>query len=104
MAAQYFQTIQEQGTKMHEQNVKIKQLEKRVAQMKGSTKIQEEIIALKTKRAENEKKMQEKICALEAERTKADRELETERTKADKELGECESELKMAEEDDEESQ
>jgi ABC-type phosphate transport system auxiliary subunit len=86
-------TIQEQQAKILEQQIEIKKLEKRIAQMKGSTKIQEEILALKAKRIETERTIQEEIRALEAERTKADEELE-----------ERERELKMAEENSNEDQ
>jgi hypothetical protein len=89
-AKAHSQTIREQEAKILEQQIKIKRLEKRVAQMKGSTKIQEEILALKAKRVEAEKKIQEEVLAHEAERAKADEDLE-----------ERERELKMAEEDGE---
>jgi chromosome segregation ATPase len=89
-AKTHSQTIREQQAKILEQQIKIKKLEKRVAQMKGSTKIQEEILTLKAKRVETEKKIQEEVRAHEAELAKAD-----------EDLRERERELKMAEEDGE---
>ncbi|KAG9760789.1 hypothetical protein KCU73_g2714, partial [Aureobasidium melanogenum] len=75
---------------INEQNAQIKKLEKRIAQMKGSKKIQEEILALKAKRVDAEKKNEEEIAALKAKH--AETGIET-----DKELQECERELEMAE-------
>ena len=83
--------LEEKSQTIEEQQNKIKKLERRLAQMKGSTKIQEEILALKSKRAEAEKRIEEEIRAHEAELAKADEELE-----------QCERELKMAEEDSKE--
>lgn len=75
---------------INEQNTRIKTLEKRIAQMKGSKKIQEEILALKSKRADAEKKIKEEMAALKAKYAEAD-------VETDKELWERERELEMAE-------
>ncbi|KAH0163709.1 hypothetical protein KCU67_g5450, partial [Aureobasidium melanogenum] len=71
---------------INEQKTQIKKLEKRIAQMKGSKKIQEEILALKAKRVDAEKKNEEEIAALKAKH--AETGIET-----DKELQEREREL-----------
>jgi superfamily II RNA helicase len=81
--------VEEQQTKIRQQQAKITTLEKRIAQMKGSTKIQEEILMLKAKRVETEKKIQEEV-----------REHKVRRAEADEKLKERERELQMADEDD----
>lgn len=57
--------------------------------MKGSKRIQEEILALKAKRAEAEKKIEHELLMLNVHRTEVDKELE-----------QCEKELEMSEEPD----
>ncbi|KAH0360467.1 hypothetical protein KCU65_g9362, partial [Aureobasidium melanogenum] len=81
--------------KINEQTTQIKRLEKRIAQMKGSKQIQEEILALKAKRAHAERKIEEEIAALKAKRAESGIE-------ADKELQERERELEMAEDSEDE--
>lgn len=81
--------------KINEQHTQIKKLEKRIAQMKGSKQIQEEILAIKTKRANAERKIEEEIAALKARR--AETGIET-----DKELQERERELEMVEDSEDE--
>ncbi|KAG9694298.1 hypothetical protein KCU95_g9132, partial [Aureobasidium melanogenum] len=81
--------------KMEEAQKVIKKLEKRIAQMKGSKQIQEEILALKAKRANAERKIEEEIAALKAKR--AETGIET-----DKELQERERELEMVEDSEDE--
>lgn len=81
--------------KINEQHTQIKRLEKRIAQMKGSKQIQEEILALKAKRAYVERKIEEEIAALKAKR--AETGIET-----DKELQERERELEMVEDSEDE--
>jgi hypothetical protein len=93
VAEERSQWILEQQNKIQEQQDKITRLERRIAQMKGSSKIQEEILALKAKRLDTEKRIQEEVLAHEAERAQADEELK-----------ERERELKMAEQDGEEAQ
>ncbi|KAH0345283.1 hypothetical protein KCU81_g4425, partial [Aureobasidium melanogenum] len=81
--------------KINEQHTQIKKLAKRIAQMKGSKQIQEEILALKAKRANAERKIEEEIAALKAKR--AETGIET-----DKELQERERELEMVEDSEDE--
>lgn len=63
--------IQEEQAKNHEQNVKIKKLEKKIAQMKASTKIHRESLALKLKRILT--KIQEETQALNIDARKPTR-------------------------------
>jgi chromosome segregation ATPase len=79
-----------------EKYTQIKKLEKKIAQMKGSKKIQEEILALKAKRADAKKKIEEEMAALKAKYAESD-------VETDKELRERERELEMAEDRNEES-
>ncbi|CAD0094814.1 unnamed protein product [Aureobasidium mustum] len=87
---QNVKTINEQHTQIKEQHTQIKKLEKRIAQMKGSEKIQEEILALKAKRADAEKKIEREIATLKAKHTEVG-------VETDKELQERERELEMVE-------
>ncbi|KAG9522821.1 hypothetical protein KCU93_g6880, partial [Aureobasidium melanogenum] len=87
---QWMKSDEQKLKTINEQNAQIKKLEKRIAQMKGSKKIQEEILALKAKRVDAEKKNEEEIAALKAKH--AETGIET-----DKELQERERELDMAE-------
>lgn len=79
-----------------EKHTQIKKLEKKIAQMKGSKRIQEEILALKAKRADAKKKIEEEMAALKAKYAESD-------VETDKELRERERELEMAEDRNEES-
>ncbi|KAG9590035.1 hypothetical protein KCU77_g8956, partial [Aureobasidium melanogenum] len=80
---------------INEQNTQIRKLEKWIAQMKGSKKIQEEILALKAKRADAKKKDEREIVALKAKHAEAG-------VETDKELKERERELEMVEDGNEE--
>ncbi|KAG9590772.1 hypothetical protein KCU77_g7705, partial [Aureobasidium melanogenum] len=92
---QWKETAEVRSEMLKEKYAEMEKLKKRIAQMKGSKKIHEEILALKAKRENFQKKIEKEILALKAEQVCA-------RIEADKELEERERELEMAEDVNEE--
>ncbi|KAK6006719.1 hypothetical protein QM012_005727 [Aureobasidium pullulans] len=94
---QWKETASIRSEMLKERHAEMEKLKKRIAQMKGSKKIQEEIFALKAKRAAAEKNVEEEVVALRAKHAEAHEE-------SGKELQEREKELELVEDGNEEGQ
>ncbi|TIA31954.1 hypothetical protein D6C78_08569 [Aureobasidium pullulans] len=91
------------------QQVRIRYLMKKIAKMKGATKIREEILVLEERLEAGRKKNEDELLALQKQRDAVDQKTkgkiqtwETQYRKVDYELFNREEELRMVEEDEEE--
>lgn len=91
------------------QQVRIRYLMKKIAKMKGPTKIREEILVLEERLEAGRKKNEDELLVLQEQRDTVDQEIEekirtyeTHYCKVDNELFDREEEFRMVEEDDEE--
>ena len=92
------------------QQVRIRYLMKKIAKMKGATKIREEILVLEERLEAGRKKNEDELLVLQEQRDVIDHQIkeknrtyfETQYCKVDNELFDREEEFRMVEEDDEE--
>lgn len=95
--AGYWNQLSDQNVEIaREQKIIIEQLEKRIAKMKGTENIKEEIRKYTSQRADAAKETEETVLRLKAEQEKTSKELE-------EKIKHCEREVEMAGEDDDES-